>query len=102
LQGEYIPLTASGPRENHVIAFARHSGNSWIVAIAPRFPMKLSPGARLPIGVRVWRDTEVVLPKNAPRLWTNTLTGESLKLDAERRMPLPLILRKFPIALLAA
>jgi (1->4)-alpha-D-glucan 1-alpha-D-glucosylmutase len=102
LQGDYIPLAASGPRENHVIAFARHAGASWIVAVAPRFLMKLSTGCKPPLGRRVWRDTEVCLPENAPLQWSNVLSGEALKLSEARRMPLPLILRRFPVALLAA
>jgi (1->4)-alpha-D-glucan 1-alpha-D-glucosylmutase len=101
-QGDYIPLTASGPRENHVIAFARHHAASWVVAIAPRFLVKLSSTSKLPLDHRVWRGTEVQLPENAPLRWSNVLTGESLELSDARRMPLSTVLRKFPVALLAA
>jgi (1->4)-alpha-D-glucan 1-alpha-D-glucosylmutase len=100
--GDYIPLTSSGPREDHVIAFARHAGDSWALAVAPRFLLKLSGGGKPPLGRRVWRDTEVRLPENAPLRWSNVLTGESLTVFEGRTIPLPLILRRFPAALLTA
>ena len=40
--GEYLPLESVGPHAAHVIAFARHSGMTWTIAVAPRFPGKLS------------------------------------------------------------
>jgi (1->4)-alpha-D-glucan 1-alpha-D-glucosylmutase len=101
-EGDYVPLGARGPRENHVIAFARHFCATWIVAVAPRFVMRLSGGFKPPLGRRVWRDTELCLPENAPLRWTNVLTGESLTVSESRRMPLPSVLRKFPVALLTA
>jgi len=100
--GDYLPLTATGKRKDHVIAFARHAGAQWIIAAAPRLLTKLSSLAKAPLGGRVWYDTELPLPQNAPRRWRNVLTDEVVKIPEARRMPLAAILKRFPVALLAA
>ena len=100
--GEYIPLEAQGKHARHVISCARHAGMAWTVAVAPRFPTGLSRAAGLPVGRRVWADTELSFPPTAPRRWSNIYTGESLDVPGNGRAPLAAILRQFPVALLGA
>ncbi len=64
--GDYTPLAASGPRSDHVVAFAR-GREPGSVTVVPRLPIKL--GGR-------WDDTAVELP---PGRWHNELTGETLE-----------------------
>lgn len=99
--GGYIPLTATGSREDHVLAFARQAGAAWLIVVAPRFTLKLAPG-RLPVGKRIWGDTEIALPENAPLHWSNLFTGGSFRIPDSRKLPLPFVLHKFPIALLTS
>jgi (1->4)-alpha-D-glucan 1-alpha-D-glucosylmutase len=78
LEGEYIPLGVTGALENHVIAFARRLHNQWCVVAVPRLLATLTPAGSPPLGENVWHDTQIHLPSNAPRKWTNVLTGEKL------------------------
>ena len=100
--GDYIPLDTEGRHAGHVIAFARHSGLAWVVAVAPRFPAILSHAAQPPLGKRIWADTELSLPATAPGRWWNLLTGEDLEVPGGGRLQVGGILRTFPVALLAA
>ncbi|HEY6421452.1 MAG TPA: malto-oligosyltrehalose synthase [Candidatus Binataceae bacterium] len=77
------PLTASGARAEHVIAFAR--GTS-VVAIAPRLVIKLGGD---------WQDTKLTLPEGE---WINHLTGEHWHGTSVR---LGDLLRRFPVGLLS-
>ncbi len=89
--GEYIALEAAGKRGRHVIAFARHSGMEWVIAIAPRFP-----------GEHVWGDTDLGFPATAPRHWRSVFTDQSLEIPGAGRVAMSNILRRFPIALLTS
>ena len=100
--GEYIPLEAVGPHADHVIAFARHSGMTWTIAVAPRFPGKL-PRLSWPfLGKGSLNDTELSFPPNAPRHWSNLFTQEKVEVAGNGRVPLATLLQRFPIALLTA
>ena len=100
--GEYIPLEAGGKHADNVVAFARHAGMAWIIAVAFRFPARLSKSAGPPIGKRSWADTELSFADTAPRRWTNLFTNEDLEVSAAGRVALASILNRFPIALLTA
>ncbi len=86
-RGEYLPVTASGSRARHVVAFARRLENEWAVALAPRWTSQMED----------WGDTEIVLPEGAPEEWCDALTGVTL---ASRRVAE--LLEVFPVALLTA
>jgi (1->4)-alpha-D-glucan 1-alpha-D-glucosylmutase len=96
LEGDYVPLAIDGPRRDHVIAFARRVGESWVLAAAPRLTTRLVRSERPPLGRRCWQATRLVLPGDAPSSWRNLLTGEEL--DGETSMAR--ILASFPVALL--
>jgi (1->4)-alpha-D-glucan 1-alpha-D-glucosylmutase len=127
-EGAYTPLTASGARQDHVVAFARHVDNHWaLVAIPrllmklspsarpferlrvsidrfPRLAMKLSPSAKPPVGQRLWKETLLHLPDGAPSGWQNVFTGEELVASdhnvAVRGLFVHEVFRRFPVALL--
>ncbi len=102
LNGEYVPLEAGGESAHRVIAFARHSGMSWSIAVAPRFPARLSKSMGPPIGKRVWAGAELSFPSTAPRHWLNLFTGEEIDVQGTGRVAMADILRHFPVALFTA
>jgi (1->4)-alpha-D-glucan 1-alpha-D-glucosylmutase len=100
--GEYLPLEAAGPLAAHVIAFARHSGMTWTIAVAPRFPGRLPKLSWPTVGRGSLSGTELSFPLNAPRHWIDLFTEETLEVPGSGRVPMAAILRRFPIALLTA
>ena len=93
--GEYIHIDASGPLADRLIAFARHSGMAWVIAVAPRFPPPAS-------GKTSWNDTDLTFPGTAPRHWSNLLSGERVEVSGSGNVPIAGILGRFPVALLSA
>jgi (1->4)-alpha-D-glucan 1-alpha-D-glucosylmutase len=102
--GDYVPLTAQGPRENHVCAFARRENGFWCLTVTPRWTTRLAAAGKPPLGKTVWRDTGLTLPEAAPERWRNILTGERLRTlpvaEGQRALPLRSVFRRFPVALL--
>ena len=81
-QAEYLPLSASGARAKHVVAFARTVGDSTLIVVAGRlFSQLLEREARLPIGA-AWQDTAVDVPQKEGRTAENILTGEIHSLES--------------------
>lgn len=63
-QGDYLPLEVLGSRRDHICAFARIWKGQWSITVVPRlFVSLLEDGNEGPLGLRTWRDTRVVLPK---------------------------------------
>jgi (1->4)-alpha-D-glucan 1-alpha-D-glucosylmutase len=101
LEGRYTSLRAAGPKQNHVIAFARCHGDTWIIAVAPRFPSRLSEVGEFPLGERIWGNSELILPAAAPRTWSNVFTGERPEVSpASDHLRLAEIFSRFPVGLL--
>jgi (1->4)-alpha-D-glucan 1-alpha-D-glucosylmutase len=100
LEGEYVPLTCSGARENNVVAFIRRKENLWALVAVPRLTAKLAaPGA--PLGKGVWGDSFLNMPEGAPVSWSNVFTGQPLEaVGGGRRIPLNRVFVRFPVALL--
>jgi (1->4)-alpha-D-glucan 1-alpha-D-glucosylmutase len=103
LHGDYIPLAARGAQEQHLVAFARRHDSTWALAVAGRFFSKLSPPGQFPLGERVWGETALTLPPEAPREWHNLFTDEtviSFSDSKSKALPLKQVLRDLPVALL--
>jgi (1->4)-alpha-D-glucan 1-alpha-D-glucosylmutase len=104
--GEYLPLSVSGPRSRHVLAFARRWENQWLIVAVPRLCAELLESNRqLPCGPAVWQETKLELPDPAQRTFRNVLTGERIDAGEGGRPPsLPAgdLFRRFPLALLTA
>jgi (1->4)-alpha-D-glucan 1-alpha-D-glucosylmutase len=105
-QGAYQPLTVSGAKEDHVLAFARHLGNCWALVAVPRLVVNLSPSAKPPLGKRIWKETVLHLPEGAPNGWQNVFTGEALTVPdnntTERGLLAHEVFRRLPVALLVS
>ena len=98
--GEYLGLQGTGLAEQHAVSVARRRGNSWVIAIVPRFPLAFSARERWPLGRRPWNGAAVRLPEGAPERWRNELTGESIQSNGE--LSVAAALAAFPVALLVA
>jgi len=105
LSGAYLPLSASGGKKEHVLAFARKYETHWAVAAVPRLVTRLSPPNAFPLGQEVWgARSGLLLPEGAPDRWRNVFTGEELHLppgNRKKTLPLHTVFRHFPVALLA-
>jgi (1->4)-alpha-D-glucan 1-alpha-D-glucosylmutase len=104
-QGAYQPLTVSGAKESHVLAFARQLGDQWVVVAVPRLVVKLSPSAKPPLGKLIWKETVLHLPEGAPHEWQNVFTGEALAVSdgntTEPGLFVHELFHRLPVALLA-
>ncbi|GAB4347754.1 MAG: malto-oligosyltrehalose synthase [Candidatus Abyssubacteria bacterium] len=98
-KGSYLPLAVSGERQANIFAFARNHDGRWAVTAAPRLLTSIITEGEYPLGQKVWADTCVQLPADAPTKWKNALTGEQLSSNVEL-LPLGDVLRKFPAGLL--
>jgi (1->4)-alpha-D-glucan 1-alpha-D-glucosylmutase len=96
--GGYLPLEATGTRGRHIIAFARMHGNSYAIAIAPRFLTGVVGEGGWPFGKAVWKNTQLRLPDGFPGTWTDAVTGTVLETDGS--ILIGDVLRDFPVALL--
>jgi (1->4)-alpha-D-glucan 1-alpha-D-glucosylmutase len=103
--GDYTALKAHGVHADHVLAFARSSGNRRFVVIAPRLCARLVVGDnRLPIGEKAWQDTAIQLPQCGNGMLHNVFTGEDVLVtesDMGAELKIASALNAFPVALLA-
>ncbi len=83
-EGSYVPLSTSGAKRDHVVAFLRGGAAA---TIAPRLPLGISGR---------WDDTVVTLPD---RQWINVLTDEELR---GGDVPIGTLFQRFPVALLSS
>jgi (1->4)-alpha-D-glucan 1-alpha-D-glucosylmutase len=64
----------------------------------PRFLTDVVEEGRLPLGMDVWQNTEVLLPPTAPGRWINVFSQE--KVTGTTALAAGEILSRFPCALL--
>jgi len=103
LEGQFLPLKASGKRQANVMSFARRKGNSWMVTVVPRWLGLVRAPITLTRTEGFWLGSHLILPMNAPECWVNALTGETLKTRHLRLGPsvsLRDVFRNYPVALL--
>jgi (1->4)-alpha-D-glucan 1-alpha-D-glucosylmutase len=98
--GSYLPLEVAGPLADHVVAFARISRNTIVIATFCRLSALLLAGdGSLSIPVTRWKDTRLVLPPEVRTTFSEALTPKQpLRVEAE--VGLEHILNRLPISLL--
>jgi (1->4)-alpha-D-glucan 1-alpha-D-glucosylmutase len=98
-EGEYLPLAVAGAKADHIVAFARKSGATTLLVIAPRLVASLLNNTDLPpIGSGIWKDTRVVLPAgDCHTRYRSMLTGKLL--DSSAEISVSEALAEFPAAL---
>ncbi len=98
-EGAYLPAELEGAAADHVMAFFRHNGPDWCLAIAPRLALGLNPLGGLPMGPAIWDDTRLRIPDNAPTQWRDAISGQDLA-AADGFIGLGEALTRFPVGLL--
>ena len=94
--GNYVPLKATGPKADHVVAFAREHKKERVVVVVPRLIAGVTGGREvLPIGEGTWSGTALKAPRGEK--WRNVLTGEEFESD---NLSLGKILERLPVAIL--
>lgn len=68
--GEYLPLEATGERADHVVAYARRTGDATVVVAVPRLVGQLGEKPD-------WGNTAIPLPRGTG--WRNRLTGAEVE-----------------------
>jgi (1->4)-alpha-D-glucan 1-alpha-D-glucosylmutase len=97
--GEYIPLKISGPRANHVVAFARAHEGKRVIVICGRFFMQLAEAPPLPVDPKVWVDTFIELGPDSSSSLTDLVTGRAIS-TAGGRVALDEAFAQMPVAML--
>ena len=97
-KGNYIPIKTTGKFKNHLVVYAREQNPVWAVIIAPRFFTGIVEEEILPLGRDIWHDTRIILPDDAPALWTEMITGSEV--DSGRTFYVGDVLNQYPGALL--
>jgi (1->4)-alpha-D-glucan 1-alpha-D-glucosylmutase len=103
LDGQFLPIHSSGKRKENVFAYARRKGNSCVVIAVPRWMAQSSASTSLTRRQEYWRDSNVLLPEDAPDRWLNVLTGETMSTRYLNRHPvlcLESVFAHFPVAFL--
>ncbi len=107
--GDYVPLAVRGEAAEHVVAFARNSGDRWTITAVPRHLYKLrgrpSPESIGKLPKTAWGLTEILVPAEAGQSWQCSLTGAAIEggSDAENvAIPVGELFDLLPVALLSA
>jgi (1->4)-alpha-D-glucan 1-alpha-D-glucosylmutase len=127
-QGQYLPLSADGPKAENIVAFLRKNGAEFALAVAPRFPVSLlhigeggsaesnrsqtiyalnkGGGSASEVGRSSrplwnpdWLGTSIRLPADVPTEWRDVFTGGEMH-SSMGRLLLSEVLGGFPVALL--
>ncbi len=102
--GDYEPLQVSGANKDHVIAFARKSGNRCITVVLSRWTARLMHGELTPPVGDVWGDTAVnATPRCALGAMQDLLTGSTVEPHASgdvAELRVADVLRRLPVAVL--
>ena len=106
-EGEYVPLEVSGDGAEHLVAFARTSGEDVAVVVAPRLVAPLTDGSgALRLRQGALPETRVELPGGMSGTGlVSVLTGETVSVEEREGTAVILadkLLSGFPVALLAS
>jgi (1->4)-alpha-D-glucan 1-alpha-D-glucosylmutase len=103
-QGKYVPLYATGPRSEHVCAFAREYADRSAIVVVPRLCAGLLGDTFNTVGEEgVWGDTRLEVPFKATPCYHNVFTSECFPVlgkEGQCLPPLGTLLHNFPVALL--
>jgi (1->4)-alpha-D-glucan 1-alpha-D-glucosylmutase len=100
-EGDYVPLTATGTKANHLFAFARRLNGSAAAVAVPRLVARLNPNPdRPPLGGGVWADTRLSLAGvESGGSWRDAFTGRRVT-ASDGTVAAAELFADFPVALL--
>ncbi|CAA9555307.1 MAG: Malto-oligosyltrehalose synthase [uncultured Thermomicrobiales bacterium] len=101
--GDYTPLSISGDRQRHAVAFSRRREREQVLVVVARLTAGLDPGG----GDGPWANTRIVLPDHAgDSSFTNVLTGATPTIatgdDGQPTFMLSELLSPLPVAVLVS
>ena len=100
--GSYEPIAVTGPRANHLLAFARRLDSAIAVVVVPRFPHALlGDGDRITVDPCVWQDTALTFEGASSIVWRN-IFDDGINHGANEQIAATSILSRWPVALLMA
>jgi (1->4)-alpha-D-glucan 1-alpha-D-glucosylmutase len=99
-KGSYIPLETGGKHKDNIIAFAYEYKPQWAITVAPRFLTQVVKENQHPLGKKVWDDTHIVLPDEAPDLWKQEITAADV--EGKKTLLVGDALEHFPCSLLVS
>jgi (1->4)-alpha-D-glucan 1-alpha-D-glucosylmutase len=99
MRGDYMPLKVSGPRANHVVAFARALEGKRVIVLCGRFFVQLPESPPLPVDPKAWVDTFIELEQGASSSVTDLITGRSVSIAAGR-IAIDQAFAQMPVAML--
>ncbi len=97
-EGAYHPIKVRGEKSKNIIAFARVLNGRWAITVTGRSYTRLVNEAQMPLSEKVWGDTTLKLPENAPSEWVNVFTNEAV--SGKRSIKVGDITKTFPYGLL--
>ncbi|HZU30626.1 MAG TPA: malto-oligosyltrehalose synthase, partial [Candidatus Angelobacter sp.] len=98
--GQYLPLKATGAKQEHVVAFAREHNNQVAIVAVPRLSYTLARGkVRAPLN-ELWENTELPVTSHTAEYLENVFTGERIRVSPERTLLCRELFAHFPVALL--
>ncbi|WP_420154721.1 malto-oligosyltrehalose synthase [Siphonobacter sp.] len=93
-EGLYLPLQVTGAYGEHVLAFARRYQQNWFIVAVPLHAAQLGEKQKCSVLEIDWKDTQIVVPEEAPQTWLNLLgmPVESLRVqDLFHQLPVALL-----------
>jgi len=100
--GFYLPLDAEGSKRAHACSCARlgEERGEIAVTVVPRLTHTLMRGEMKPPLGDIWEDTQLLLPRNAPRHLVNVFSGRVCVISDRGTLSCREIFAEFPVALL--
>ncbi len=105
-QGKYVPLAVTGKFQDHIVSFARIEGTQMAIVVVPRLLTSIVQPEEDPLSEKIWGDTQIELPQNAPPAWQEVICaepegGDSRLIQAiEGKLAVSTVLQHFPVGLL--
>jgi (1->4)-alpha-D-glucan 1-alpha-D-glucosylmutase len=101
--GSYEPLVATGNFRENLCAFARRLEDRWLIAAVPRLIARMLTPGQPTLDAARWDDGVLLMPRHAPDVWRNVLTGERLSActvkGRQKGLSLAQLFKTFPVAL---
>jgi (1->4)-alpha-D-glucan 1-alpha-D-glucosylmutase len=106
-RGEYTPLAINGPHADHIVAFARGTGDDAVVVSTPRCVLRLPSSGISEADLAsprcfcgsVWSGNRVTLPGGGD--WVNAFTNTAIKASDEGYTEVSEIFADLPVAILS-
>ncbi|WP_207535434.1 malto-oligosyltrehalose synthase [Desertivirga arenae] len=82
-QGEYVPLKVKGKYQDNVLAYARKHKQTWYIVAVPLHAATIAKEQERDLLEIKWKETRIVLPKNAPKDLENVFLKTKSKTENE-------------------